>query len=221
MDPYLLEQISMLKRAKPKKPKPDDKRFLPFHDEYCEIAARLTACGFTMKDLSYIFGCCVDTIKGWKERYPQFAEAMEDGKRQTKKQLVATGLRLATGYDYCDKNIKKTKKKTGVDENGNPIYSETIIESEFHKHQPGNDRMLVFLLCNLDRQLGDTEWQSIRQIEVKKNENIHVQIDGEVASDQIAKLAGKLLNEPPRKQIESREVRLPEDDGRVSENTEG
>ena len=164
----------------------------------------MRACGFTVKDLAYIFDVCPATIQKWKDKHPEFAQAIDEGTRVTKNHLVSQALRSAMGYDYKERTKKKTKNT-----NGEVIKTDYI---ETDKHIPGNDRMLVFLLCNIDRQLGDGDWRSIKQIEVKRDNNVNIQIDGEAAADKIKKLAGKLfvesINEPERKQVESKEIKV-------------
>jgi len=174
-------------RGKPQIYKPD----------MAKIAGRLVAAGFEEKDLGYVFGCSKHTIHTWKKRYPEFKDACSEGKRREKKKLVAQALLSAIGYDY---NTCKTK--TIRDKEGNVIKSEV---TSFDNHQPSNDRLLVFLLCNIDNQLGDNEWHSKQKLEIEQK-NINVTITGEIASEQIQKLAGKLLTDSPRKRIESKQL---------------
>lgn len=168
-----------------------------YRPELAKIAGRLVAAGFEEKDLGYAFGCSKHTIHTWKRKHPEFKDACSEGKRREKKKLVAQALLSAIGYDY---NTCKTK--TTKDKDGNVVKSEV---TSFDNHQPSNDRLLMFLLCNIDHQLGDNEWASKQKLEIEQK-NINVTITGEIASEQIQKLAGKLLSESPRKRIESKQL---------------
>lgn len=170
-----------------------------FKPEYIEIAERLCGAGFSEEDLAYTFNVPFYALKGWKKSNPIFKEACTDGKRRVKKRLVAKALLSSIGYDY-----KSSKVRTIRDAEGIIQKTET---TEFDNHQPANHNLLMFVLCNIDRQLGDKEWMSKHKLEIDNTKNINVTIDGNLATKQIAQLAGKLLGEAPqRKQVESKEV---------------
>jgi len=166
---------------------PKKRRKKVYDPKYATLAGRLVAAGFEEKDLGYVFGCAKETIKSWKKRYPEFKDSCSEGKRREKKKLVAKALLSAVGYDYTT-----CKTRTIKDADGNVIKVE---ETKFDNHQAANDRLLVFLLCNIDNQLGDHEWVSKQKLEIEQNKNITLNITGKIASDQIKKLAGKLLEE--------------------------
>lgn len=169
-----------------------------YRPDMAKIAGRLVAAGFEEKDLGYVFECSRNTIHHWKKRYPEFKDACSEGKRREKKKLVAQALLSAVGYDYHTCKTKITK-----DKEGKVIKSE---ETHFDNHQPSNDRLLVFLLCNIDHQLGDSEWHSKQKLEIEQK-NVNVQITGKLATEQITKLAGCLLDKTQeRKQIDSKDI---------------
>jgi len=170
-----------------------------FKPEYIEIAERLCGAGFTSKDLAYTFNVPYYAVDGWRRKIPAFKEACKAGRKQTKKRLVAQMILSSVGYDYST-----SKTRTIQDAEGNIQKVET---TEFKNHQPANHNLLMFALCNIDRQMGDNEWHSKHKLEIENNKNINIQIDGQLASEQIAKLAGKLLNEiPERKHIECQQL---------------
>jgi len=199
-DPFLQSILRQIKTRKPSKPKENDSRRTKYKPEYCEIVSRLSACGYTQADVAWILGVSPSTIKAWRDAHEEFKIALTEGKRELKKRLVAEAVKQAIGFDFSERNTKRKKIKDAKGE----LLKEEELSSVYDKSVPPDGRMLTFLLCNLDRQLGDNEWQSVRQIEVKKDERVHVQIDGKIASDHIEKLAGKLLD---RKYVESREVK--------------
>lgn len=176
---------------------PRKRRAKVYDPKFAELAGRLVAAGFEEKDLGYVFGCAKQTIKSWKKRYPEFKDSCSEGKRREKKKLVAKALLSAVGYDYTT-----CKTRTIKDADGNVTKVE---ETKFDNHQAANDRLLVFLLCNIDHQLGDNEWISKQKLEIEQNKNVTLNITGDVAAEQISKLAGKLLEEgQERKPVESR-----------------
>lgn len=171
-----------------------------YKPENADITGRLVAAGFTEKDLAFTFNVPLEAIDAWKRNEPAFMLACVEGKQREKKKLVAKSLLAAVGYDY-----ETSKTKTHKDADG--IITK-IEETKFKSHQPANHNLLMFLLCNLSHQLGDEEsesWQSKQKLEVDQTRNVTVNITGELATEQIRKLAGKLLEEP-RKVIESKEV---------------
>lgn len=175
-----------------------------YKPEYTETAARLIGAGFSQKSLAYLLGVEQGTIKDWKNRYPEFEEACSDGKRSIKRRLVSNGLLESLGYEY-----ETSKTKEIRDAGGNLVKTE---KTTFKNKQPPNHNLLMFILCNLDRQIGDDDWKSKHSIEVD-SKTLNVSIDGKIDSEQIKKLAGKILSEsaaegehdrePKRKQIEN------------------
>lgn len=165
-----------------------------YKPEYADIAMKLVAAGFTMKDLAYTFGVNIMTVIQWKKSHPEFKRACNEGSLIIKKQLVASGIKQAMGYDY--ESSKTTEK---VDKYGEPVIEKTT----FIQHQTGNHNLLTFLLLNMARRDGTNDWVSPKQVVETEAKNISIKIDGKLASDAIDKLAGKLLEDKPRKQIGS------------------
>ncbi|KKN19312.1 hypothetical protein LCGC14_0947110, partial [marine sediment metagenome] len=104
--------------------------------------------------------------------------------------LIAKGLRAAIGYSYVEKNIKYKQK---IDDKG--VVTKYAAEtSEFHKEMKPDSTLLMFLLCNISRQLKEEEpWISNHKIEIDQNKNINVKISGKVVTEQITRLAGAFL----------------------------
>jgi len=168
-----------------------------YKPEYAEMASRLIAAGFTRKSLGYLLGVCSDTIDNWRTKYPEFAAAYTEGKSGQLKRLIAKGLLEAAGYDY-----ETSKTKTIHDAEGNLVKTET---TTFKNKQPANHNLLMFILCNIDRQLGSDDWRSKHTLEVD-NKTLNVTIDGKIVNEQIERLAGRIFSDSPNKVIESHEV---------------
>jgi hypothetical protein len=175
-----------------------------FNYDFVELAARLKAAGFTNKDLGYVFNVNQQTVSTWQERYPEFKQACAEGKDLATKYLVAQGLRAACGYEYEDCNEKYTVVPE-LDKEGKPTGKMVEVLKErsvFKKHQAANPQLLIFMLANFDSE----NWQSVHKIQVDKNENIKIQLDGKVVSKQIDELAGRLIPQSLKK-VESHEVK--------------
>ncbi len=159
-----------------------------YRTEYADIACRLTAAYFTEQDVAYALGVSYNMLQSWKRRFPGFKSACEDGRKEAKKRVVAQLMKQALGYKTIEHNVKTIK-----DSNGTVLKTEV---SEFHKDLPGNERLLVFLLMNLDRQLKDKEWENVNKVEVDESRSVKIVVDGKSAKEQIAKLAGELSEQP-------------------------
>lgn len=174
-----------------------------FNFTYIDIATRLAAAGIKEDDIGFILGVKPRVMKSWKNKIPLFHQALKEGRKLAKSYLIAQGLRAAAGYDYIERNVKYHTK----------IIDGKLVKypgevSEYHKHQAPNAQLLMFMLSNLSRQLdsGEDVWSSAHKVQVDENKNISVTISGDMASQQINKLAGKILEEEQRKQIESRVI---------------
>jgi hypothetical protein len=165
-----------------------------FSPLFLDMATRLVAAGFTEENLAFVIGCTPAKIQQWKRHNPLFKAACEHGKKTALSYLVASGLRAATGYGTIEKNIK-IKKKWTTDAEGKDILVEFPAEvSEFHKHHEPNASLLMFMLCNISRQLKEeTPWASAHKIEIDENKQVNIKISGKVASEQIDRLAGAFM----------------------------
>jgi hypothetical protein len=168
-------------------PDPKGRKQPEYKLEYADIACRLRAADFTEQDVAYALGVSNGTIQSWKRKHESFKRALDDGRREQKKRIVARAMKAALGYNYTERNVKRS-----YDRNGSLIRTD---ESEFHKEQPGNERLLVFLLTNIDRQLGDKEWQSVNKVEVDESKHVKIVVSGKDAKEQIERLAGELGND--------------------------
>ena len=161
-----------------------------FNFTHIEVAKKLKEAGFSNADIGWAFGLSKSTIQDWIKKYPQFQRAIEDGREAAVGHIVAKAFRTAAGYEYEESNEK-------YDKNGN-----LKERSVFKKHQTPNPKIIMWLLCNLDPD----NWKSEHKILVEQDKQVTIRLDGNVASKQIEALAGKLLDVPKRKVIESVEV---------------
>jgi hypothetical protein len=161
-----------------------------FSPRFLDMATRMVAAGFTEENLAYVIGVTKAKIKQWKRHNPLFKQACEQGKQTALNYLVASGLRAATGYTTVERNIK-VRKKWVVDAEGNEKLVEFPAEvSEFHKHHEPNSSLLMFMLCNMSRQMKEEiPWASAHKIEIDENKNINIKLS-RATEQQISRLAG-------------------------------
>jgi hypothetical protein len=158
-----------------------------FSPKFLEIATRLIAAGLTEKDLAYIVGTTPARIRYWKRHNDLFKKACEAGRQMAKSFLIGQGLKAAAGYDYVEKNYKVKRKIL----NDGTVVEYPSEESHFHKHQKPDSTLLMFMLCNMSRQLKDeTPWASQHKIEVDESKKVSIEIKGSVVSSEIDRLAG-------------------------------
>lgn len=177
------------------------KKGAKFDVDFLELATRLVSAGMKEKEVAYFLGCTERDVKGLKRKDPMFKKACEDGKELGLSYLIAQAFRAAAGYDYEEKNIKIKRKIVKVKDAEGKVTEELLEypaeESTFIKQKEPDKNLLVFLISNLSRQLGKGEedrWMSQHKIELDENKNIQIKISGEVASQQIERLAGAFLN---------------------------
>jgi hypothetical protein len=165
------------------------------------IFTQLTACGLSVPEIAKIVGVSKMTIGRWRKEHPSLENAVNDGKKVARAYLVAKGMRAAGGYEYTEETVEYKQKP---DKDGN-IVEYPAVRTVYRRHQPSNPSLLLAMLWNIDRQLGDKDWLMKPADSVKKfggDKTVNLILDGKVAADKIDELAGKLL-----KQVESVEVK--------------
>jgi len=172
-----------------------------FNFEYVEIAARLKAAGLSDENIAFVLSVTPLTIHNWKEQYPQFKKACEEGKKIATGYVIAKGIKAACGYDYEDVNEKWIPHPGGTEVNGQPVY--VLKErSVFKKHEAPNAQLLMFFLSNMDPE----NWKARHKLEIDENKNVNIRIDGKIVAEQIESLAGKFL-EGTAKHVEAKEIK--------------
>lgn len=165
-----------------------------FNYGFVKLAARLKASGFTDEDLAYVFNVKPRTVESWRERYPQFKRACDNGKEMAAAYLVSQGIRAASGYEYEEETIKYVTVQ-GEDSEPQEIVKERTVTT---KYQKPDGQLLMFLLSNFS----GGKYRHIRNVEVDHRETrLNINLVGQLEADNIARLAGKLV-----KKIESKEV---------------
>ena len=191
------------------KPRINPLKAKPYNVEYAEIAQNLAATGATEDDIAFLLGTNLSNLRKWKKDNPDFKRSLKRGKELTQTYLIGKGLKAAGGYTYTDKIIEYVAK---IDKNGNVI---EVIDNgvdgggeklakvkEIHKTVPPNEKLLMFLVSALDRQLGRDNWIQKQSIETKIDKTVTHKLDASSISEQIDKLSGNLTKYVEAKEIE-------------------
>lgn len=104
--------------------------------------------GATDEELAEYFSIHVATLYEWKNRYPEFAEAIKSGKRPAD-QSVATALHgRATGAEWKEEQAIKVKR-VEYSESGKRILEEERVEIvEVTRRAPPDTTAAIFWLKN-------------------------------------------------------------------------
>lgn len=176
------------------------KRGAKYNHDFAQVAARMAAAGLGINEIGKFLGVKPATITKWKERYEEFRNAHSNGKEIAKQYLVANGLRAAMGYDYEEVEEDWLPDK----ETGKMVCVKRKVKL---RHKPVDSALLIFFLINMS----GGEFKNVRNVEInEKSSNLNVDITGQLESDQIRQLAGKLntlaKNKDKTKQVMSKTI---------------
>jgi len=154
-----------------------------FNYNFVAVAARLIAAGHTESDIGYVLGVKKSTVAGWKQRYPQFKAACDNGKTMARNYLVSKGLRAAGGYDYSEETFE-LRNVEGEEE------KQLVLIKKVNKHQKPDGNLLQFFLTNMDPE----NFTFTKNIKIDQtNKPMNLELTGQIESKQIKEFAGKLL----------------------------
>jgi len=167
-----------------------------FNSNFIDVAQKLAASGATDTDIAFLLGTSKRGLRNWKKENPEFKKALNRGRELSLAYLIAQGIRAAAGYDYTETTTKEKKVLSDGVLVDLPV--ETVTR---HRHQPTDAKLLMFLVAALDRQLGGSNWLSQHKIEIDDKKNINIHLTGEVISNQIDELAGRLSKLIPSQEV--------------------
>ena len=154
-----------------------------FFSRTAKLAARLIAAGHTESDIGYVLGVKGSTVASWKQRYPQFKAACDNGKVMARNYLVSKGLKAAGGYDYSEETFE-LRNVEGEEE------KQLVLIKKVNKHQKPDGNLLTFFLVNMDSE----NFSFTKNIKVDQTtKTTSLELTGQIESDQIRDFAGKLL----------------------------
>jgi hypothetical protein len=148
--------------------------------EYDVVAYDNALLGATDADLATVFGVAESTLYEWKNRYPEFAEAIKRGKRPADIRVAAAVHQRATGAEWVEEQAIKCKRVEYL--NGKRVLEEERVEIvEVTRRAPPDTTAGIFWLKN---RL-PTFWRDRQTVEHEGEPfigGVNVYIDGEKVS---------------------------------------
>lgn len=123
-----------------------------FRPEFVRQAKLIAKLGATDTDMAAIFGVNRSTILDWQERHPEFAKALQIGKKEADAAVEKSLYRKATGYSY---DAVKIFQHEGM-----------IVTHDYVEHCPPDTTACIFWLKNRK----PAEWRD--RIENNVNGNV-------------------------------------------------
>ena len=117
--------------------------------ETAQKAKFLTRRGCTDADLAEFFEVSVATISNWKNEYPEFLEALKEGKFESDTAVERSLYERATGYSHPEDKI--------FNHDGVPLVVPTV------KHYPPDTTAAIFWLKNRR----PAQWRDRVEVEAK------------------------------------------------------
>lgn len=120
-----------------------------YQKAFARIARNMCAMGATDADLADSFGVSTVCISNWQSKYPEFAEAIREGKVEVFDPKVERALaQRAMGYSVDVEEVK-------IDKNGN------VIRYTTRKHFPPDTTACIFWLKNRKGE----QWRDVWKID--------------------------------------------------------
>lgn len=145
---------------------------------YCVQAEKLCRLGATDKDLADFFNVCEATINNWKDKYPQFLESVNEGKKYPNEEIVKSLFQSAKGYSHKEDKIFYDSK-----------LGKTVVEPTI-KHYPPNFNSIQLWLLNRMPE----DWRN------KQDINLSGKLDLTVEPITLNDLESQILKEKPREE---------------------
>jgi hypothetical protein len=184
-------------------------RVSKYDPKFADVVARLVASGFTQDDVAWVLGVNKSTITDWCAKYPEFRSAYESGKEHAKRTLVAHGIKAACGYNLTTVKTK-VRVEGGLEDPDNPgvlLGGKTITETTTDTtHYPPNPTLLMYLLSNIDRQQGRTDWIQKQSGTDDKGKTLILNVNGSMESAKINELIRGIKSSDTRELPDGRDT---------------
>ena len=105
--------------------------------------------GLTLKDIAKNMGCSLTTIKTWRDRFPEIAEALKEGKDYADRVVENALYRSACGYTIEITEPIKVKRTIYDEDTGRKVREyEDVVEATKQIHYPAQVTAQIFWLKN-------------------------------------------------------------------------
>lgn len=143
-----------------------------YRDSFPIIARAMCRIGAKDEDLAKAFEVKVRTIYRWEKKYPEFCQALKEGKAKVDAEVEDSLLKRAMGYEYEETKIIGRKGKNG----------DTIERVEKTRKQVAPDVLAaIFWLKNRRPDL----WRDVQRREVSGPDGGPLKIGGEITIYQL------------------------------------
>lgn len=152
---------------------------------HCEIVKSLAARGYTDKEMATILNISEKTFYLWQEKYPEFLQAIKEGKEKPNHQVERALFERATGYEH--EAVKIFCGRDGI-----------VTQVKYIEHYPPDPTSMIFFLKNRMPE----KWRDVRQTELTGKDGKPVEIKNLTDQDldaEIAKAEQQLANDKPGK----------------------
>lgn len=104
--------------------------------------------GATNAELAEMLGVSVRTVYAWKGEYPQFAQAIRAGARESDGEILKSAFEQARGYTRRVTEIVKLKEEFIDERSGKKLVRERAEAVEYDKYFEPDGRVTRFMLTN-------------------------------------------------------------------------
>lgn len=122
-----------------------------YHSRLDDVAYRMTLAGATDKELAELFKVSKTTIYAWKEKYPSFCDAIDNGKGLADGNVAFAAYNRAVGYNHTT-----TKDR---------VINDEVVKLEEVRHYPAEPQMIKMWLTNRRPK----EWREKADVDVTVN----------------------------------------------------
>lgn len=132
----------MTRKKQAESPKSKGGRPSPFLAGYsasfCELGKKLALLGAKDKDIAAVFGVSEQTLNTWKNKHPEFLDALKEGKDTADANVAASLYHRALGYSHPEVDIR--------------VVDKAIVQTPLIKHYPPDTTAAIFWLKNRQRE---------------------------------------------------------------------
>lgn len=147
-----------------------------YRPEYVERAKEMCANGATDAELAHEFDVTVQTLYNWRNKYPEFLDAIKTNKPIADERVERSLFQRATGYE-------RNAVKISFDKQGNPLYAHYV---EF---VPPDPTSMIFWLKNRKPE----SWRD--KIEIKQTSDPLADLIAEFKKEYVEVLKPEFPNE--------------------------
>ena len=112
---------------------------MKYRKAFVEIAERLAERGATNRTVAATLGVHEETVRRWRQKYPEFGQALDASKLRADMDVVSSLFRQAIGYSYESQEACVIKNSDGCEE---------VVVTTIVKYVPPRPAAAIFWLRN-------------------------------------------------------------------------